>query len=229
MIWGLRYRAVRAQGLLRVLVILIRTNSLHCAAALVHWVLDTGGATSMLKRCSLFERCETLPLSIWSVAHRQSFRCVGGHVHDLTTFTSSERKLSLSATRQPFTVEIALVFVFSLSKSLFFVFFLRLSDLSHTQEQAGNMPLTQAVSPQLRQQRRQWEGVSVRQNNPSPQSLRSPKICERLVITARSTAQSCRSMSFYGRVLAASSRVIAARSEPVYFFRSNLCTCRFRS
>ena len=61
--------------------------------------------------------------------------------------TSSERKLSLSATRQPFTVEIALLFVFSLSNSLFFVSFLRLSDLSHTQEQAENMPWMQAVAP----------------------------------------------------------------------------------
>ena len=60
--------------------------------------------------------------------------------------TSSERKLSLSATRQPFTVEIALLFVFSLSNSLFFVSFLRLSDLSHTQEQAGSMPWIQAVA-----------------------------------------------------------------------------------
>ena len=61
--------------------------------------------------------------------------------------TSSERKLSLSATRQPFTVEIALLFVFSLSNSLFFVSFLRLSDLSHTQEEAGSMPSMQAVAP----------------------------------------------------------------------------------
>ena len=42
------------------------------------------------------------------------------------------------------------------------------------------------------------------------------KIRERLVVTPRSTPRSCRSMSSYGRVL-------AARSKPVYFFRSNLC------
>ena len=70
------------------------------------------------------------------------------------------------------------------------------------------------------QQRRQWEGANVRRKNPSPQTIRSPKICERLVVTARSTARSCRSMSSYGRVL-------ATRLEPVYFFRSNFC--RFRS
>ena len=61
--------------------------------------------------------------------------------------TSSERKLSLSATRLPFTVEIALLDVFSLSNSLFFASFLRLSDLSHRQEQAGSMPSTQAIPP----------------------------------------------------------------------------------
>ena len=44
-------------------------------------------------------------------------------------------------------VEIALLYIFSLSNSLVFVSFLRLSDLSHTQEQAGSMPLTQAVAP----------------------------------------------------------------------------------
>ena len=73
------------------------------------------------------------------------------------------------------------------------------------------------------QQRRQWEGANVRQKNPSPQTLRLPKIRECHVVTPRSTARSCWSMSSYRRVLAASSRVLAARSEPVYFFRSNLC------
>ena len=63
--------------------------------------------------------------------------------------TSSKKKLSLSSTRQPFffNVEITLLFVFSLSNSLFFMSFVRLSDLSHTQEQAGSMPSTQAVAP----------------------------------------------------------------------------------
>ena len=59
----------------------------------------------------------------------------------------SERKLSLSATRLSFTVEIALLYVFSLSNSLVFVSFLRLSDLSHRQEQGGGMPPTPAVAP----------------------------------------------------------------------------------
>ena len=61
--------------------------------------------------------------------------------------TSSERKLSLSATRPPFTVQIAFLYVFSLSHSLVFVSFLRLSDLSHRQEQGRSMPSTQAVEP----------------------------------------------------------------------------------
>ena len=101
----------------------------------------------MLKRRSLFERCVTLSVGTWSVARKQSFRCVGGHCTISQLRTSSERKPSLSATRQPFTVKIALLFVFSLSNSLFFVCFLRLSDLSHTQEQARSMPSTQAVAP----------------------------------------------------------------------------------
>ena len=169
------------------------------------------------------------------------FRSVQGRLHVNNPFassavtctmsqlrTSSERKLSLSATRQPFTVEIALLFVFSLSNSLFFVSFLRLSDLSHTQEQAGSMPWMQAVAPSPSHNRDGSEKVRTfdkRTHRHKP--LRSPKIHERLVVTTRSTARSCRSMSSYGWVLAASSRVLAARSEPAYFFRSNFC--RFRS
>ena len=53
---------------------------------------------------------------------------------------------------------------------------------------------------------------------PSPQTVWSPKIRERLVVAPRSTARSCRSLSFYGRVLAASSQELAARSKPVCFF-----------
>ena len=56
--------------------------------------------------------------------------------------TSSERKLSLWATRQPFTVEIALLYVFCLSNSLFFLSLLCLSDRSHMQEEAGSMHST---------------------------------------------------------------------------------------
>ena len=96
---------------------------------------------------SVIERCVTLPVGTWSVARKQSFASTAVTCTMSQLRTSSERKLSLSATRQPFTVEIGLLFVFSLSNSLFFVAFFCLSGLSHTQEQAGNMPWMQAVAP----------------------------------------------------------------------------------
>ena len=68
--------------------------------------------------------------------------------HAPATFSESA-KLSCtcpSFSREKFTEPTRYV-VFSLSNSLFFVCFLRLSDLSHTQEQAGSMPSTQAVAP----------------------------------------------------------------------------------
>ena len=67
-------------------------------------------------------------------------------MHILTTWYL-ERKLSLSATRPPFMVEIAPLYDLPLSNSLFFVCFLRLCNLSHRAEQAGSMPSTQAVAP----------------------------------------------------------------------------------
>ena len=70
---------------------------------------------------SVIERCVTLPVGTWSVARKQSFASTAVTCTMSQLRTSSERKLSLSATRQPFTVEIALLFVFSLSNSLFFV------------------------------------------------------------------------------------------------------------
>ena len=100
----------------------------------------------MLKRHSLFERCVTLPVSTWSVANKQSIRSVDGLVHNLTTSYFERKETSLSATRQPFMVEIALLYVFSLSNSLVFVSFLCSSDRSRTKEQVGSMPSTQAVA-----------------------------------------------------------------------------------
>ena len=47
-------------------------------------MLDTGGATPMLKR-RLFERCVTLPPGTWWVAGRQSIHRVSGHMHNLTS------------------------------------------------------------------------------------------------------------------------------------------------
>ena len=124
------------------LIMLVRPD-LPAIARCHRSMLDTGGADTMLKRRSLFERCVTLPVGIWSVARKQTIRSVGGHVHSLTT---AKRNLSLSATRQPFIFEIALLNVLSFSNSLFFVSFLRLSDRTHTKEQAGSMPSTQAVT-----------------------------------------------------------------------------------
>ena len=89
---------------------------------------------------SVIERCVTLPVGTWSVACKQSFRFVGGHVHTVTTSHFERKETKFVSNKTAFTVEIALLFVFSLSNSLFFVSFLRLSDLSHTQEQAGSMP-----------------------------------------------------------------------------------------
>ena len=177
----------------------------------------------MLKRPSLFERCVTLPVGTWWVARKQWFRCVGGHVHNLTTsyFEQKKTKFVCNNTKSLFCLSSLCQNRSSLC--LFFVYptyYIRKSQPEHAFDARGS------AKPEP-QQRRQWEGASVGQKNPSPQTLRSPKIHERLVVTTRSTARSCRSMSSYRRVLAASSRVLAARSEPVYCFRSNLC--RFRS
>ena len=90
--------------------------------------------------------------------------------------------------------------------------FLFIRPITYTRASGSAMP-----EPQ---QRRQWEGANVWQKNPSPQTLRSPKIGERLVVTARSTARSCQSMSLTCECSPAD------RNRPI-FFRSNLC--RFRS
>ena len=53
---------------------------MQCAAALVHWGLDMGGATPVLKRRSLFERCLKLPVGAWSVACKKYPFTVSGQV-----------------------------------------------------------------------------------------------------------------------------------------------------
>ena len=111
--------------------------------------------------------------------------------------------------------------------ALLCAFFLFIRPITYTRASREHALDASGSSKPGLQQRRQWEGAYVRQKNPSPQTLRPPKISERLVVPTRSTPRSCRSMSSYGRVLAASSRVLAASSEPAYFFRSNFC--RFRS
>ena len=72
--------------------------------------------------------------------------------------TSSERKLSLSATRPPFTVEIALLYVFSLSNSLVFVCFFVYPTYHIGKSKAGAC-LTQAVAPSPGQSRDSSEKV----------------------------------------------------------------------
>ena len=98
---------------------------------------------------SVIERCVTPPVGTytWSVARKQSFRFVGGHVRNLTTSHFEREETKFVSNKTAIYRRIALLFVFSLSNSLFFGSFLRLSDLSHTQEQAGSMPLMQAVAP----------------------------------------------------------------------------------
>ena len=93
----------------------------------------------------------TVPLRCWKGVHCLSaawhFRSVHSRLHKNNRCaasvvtraisqlrTSSERKVSVSATKQPLTAEITLLYVFSLSNSLFFLSFLRLSDQSHMQE-----------------------------------------------------------------------------------------------
>ena len=173
----------------------------------------------MLKRHSLFERCVTLPVGTVSVARTQSFCSVGGHVHNLTTsyFERKETQFvgNKTAVYRPDRFSVGLLFV-KLALLCDFSSFIRPFRYARaSREHAFDASGSTKPKPQ---QRRQWEGASVLQKNPSPQTLRSPKIRERLVVTARSSARSCRSLSSFGRLLAASSRVLAARSEPVYFF-----------
>ena len=93
---------------------------------------------------SVIERCVTFPVSTWSVARKQSFRFDGGHVHNVTT-SHLERKetkfVSKTAIYRRIRSSVCLL------NSLFFVPFFCLSDLSHTQEQAGRMPWMQVLAP----------------------------------------------------------------------------------
>ena len=93
----------------------------------------------------MFERCVTRPVGTWSVACKQWIRSVGDHVRNLTTSYFEQNEMS--ATKPPFTIEVALLYVFSSSNSLVFLSFLHFSDLSHRQEQGGSMPSMQAVAP----------------------------------------------------------------------------------
>ena len=102
----------------------------------------------MLKRRSLFERCGTLPVGTWSVVCKQSFRCVGGQVHNLTTssFRRKEAKFvgKKTAIYRRNRSSVCLLFV---KLALLCVFFFVYPTSSHTQKHAGRVPSTQAVAP----------------------------------------------------------------------------------
>ena len=179
----------------------------------------------MLQRRSLSERCVTPPVGTWSVARKQSIRSVGRHVRNLTTsyFEWKETKFVGNKTAN-----------YSRNRSSLCLFFVKLTLLCvfssfirpiTCPRASWEHAFRQAVAPSPSHYRDGSEKVrTVRQKNPSPQTLRSPKIRECLVVTPRSTARSCRSMSSFGWVLTASSRVLFARLEPVcFFFCSNLC------
>ena len=104
---------------------------------------------------SVIERCVTLPVGPWSVARKQSFRFDGGHVHNVTT-SYFERKESKFVSNKTFTVEIALLFVFSLSNSLFFVsFFLFNQPITYTRASREHALDASGSSKPEPQQRRQ--------------------------------------------------------------------------
>ena len=204
-----------------------RVNSLDCAATPVHWELDPGGVT----RCWKGVHCLS---AVWY------FRSVHGRLHVNNRFaasavtcaisqlcTSSKRKLSLSATRQPFTVEIALLYVFSLSHLLFSLSFLRLYDRSHMQEQAGSMPLTQAVAPSPSHNRDGSEKVRMFDKRPI---ATNPTIAKDLWASCGYATLNCAILSKYEQFASARRQFVSARRQigtGLYFFRSNLC--RFRS
>ena len=182
---------------------------------------------AVLLRCSKGLHCLSAAWHIRSVHGRlhvnNRFCSVGGHGRNLTTsyFEQKETKFVGNKTA-----------IYSRNRSSLCLLFVKLALLCvfssfirprESREHAFDVSGIAKLEPQ---QRRQWEGANVRQKNPSPQTLQSPKIRERLVVTLSSAAQSCRSMSSYGRALAASSRVLAARSESVYFYRSNRCWFR---
>ena len=104
---------------------------------------------------SVIERCVTLPVGTWWVARKQSFASTAVTCTMSQLRTLSERKLSLSATRQPFTVEIARLFVFSLSKSLFFVpFFLFIRPITYTRASREHaLDACGSSKPELQQRR----------------------------------------------------------------------------
>ena len=101
----------------------------------------------MLRRRSLFERWLTLPVGIWLVAPKQSIRSVGSHVRNLTALYFERKETKFVGNKTA---------IYGCNRSSFCLLFVKLARLcvfsslirrSHTQEQAGSMPSTQAVAP----------------------------------------------------------------------------------
>ena len=178
---------------------------------------------------NVIERCVTLPVGTWSVAREQSFRFDGGHVHNVTTSHFERKETKFVSNKTAIYRRKSLFCLSSLcqTRSSLCLFFLFIRPITYTRASREHAFDGSGSSKPELQQRWQWESANVRQKSPSPQTLRSPKIRDRLVVPSRSTARSCRSMSSYRRVLVTSSRVLAARSEPGYFFRSNFGRFRF--
>ena len=226
-VWHLRSRAIRdqPQRLLRVLVMLIRADfPALCGGTgpLSAWV-----ARAVLLRCWKGLHCLSAAWHVrsvhgrWHVNNRFTASTVTSTISQLRT--SSERKLSLSATRQPFMVEIALPYVFSLSNSLVFVSFLCLSNLSHRQEQGGSMSSMQVVEQSPGHTRDGSEKVRTFDKRTLRHKLFDR---QRFVSVSWLRHAQLRNLVEVWALMgdfAASSRVLAARSKPVYFFRSNLC------
>ena len=91
----------------------------------------------------------TLLVGTWSVARKQSFRFDGGHVHNVTTSHLERKETKFVSNKTAIyrrnRSSVCLLFVKLALLCAFFFFCL--SDLSHTQEQAGSMPWMQAVAP----------------------------------------------------------------------------------
>ena len=129
----------------------------------------------MLKRRSSFERCVTLPVGTSSVARKQSFRCVSGHVHNLTTsyFERKETKFvgNKTAIYCRNRSSVCLLFVKLALVRVFSSFIRPITYTTASREHASDASSSAKPEPQ---QRRQCEGANVRQKNPSPQTLRFP-------------------------------------------------------
>ena len=93
---------------------------------------------------SVIERCVTLPVGTWSVARKQSFASTAVTCTMSQLRTSSAKFVNnKTAIYRRNLSSVCLLFV----KLALLCAFFCLSGLSHTQEQAGNMPWMQAVAP----------------------------------------------------------------------------------